>query len=318
MLMDIIAQLGELALGSRLKRVSEQMMQDGAGIYQTYGIDFNPVWFPVFYTLSENGKMTIMELAQATHNTHPAVIKVYKALEKKDLVESFRDDKDKRKRWLQLSEKGRALLPELQKVWKDIAEGIHEALLENDNPILQNIAKLESAFHNKGLLERVREIRTQRLLDSVKILEFSPELAPHFARINYNWIEQYFKIEEADKILLDNPKTEIIDKGGYVWFASVNGNIAGTCALKKYSDEVYELIKMGVDNEYRGLQLGKKLGQTVIEKAKQVGCKTLFLESNKSLLPALNLYKKLGFRQVPMASSISEYERADIKMEIQL
>ena len=135
MLMDIIAQLGELALGSRLKRVSEQMMQDGAGIYQTYGIDFNPVWFPVFYTLSENGKMTIMELAQATHNTHPAVIKVYKALEKKDLVESFRDDKDKRKRWLQLSEKGRAMLHELQKVWKDIAEGIKEVILENENRI---------------------------------------------------------------------------------------------------------------------------------------------------------------------------------------
>jgi DNA-binding MarR family transcriptional regulator/GNAT superfamily N-acetyltransferase len=316
--MDIIAQLGELALGSRLKRVSEQMMQDGVGIYETYGIKFNPYWFPVFYAIAEQGKLTIMELAQITNNTHPAVIKISKALEKQGLIDSFRDNKDKRKRWLKLSEEGLKLLPTLQLVWKDIAAGINEALHEQNNHILQSLSKLESSLNNKSLFQRVKEKRTQRLLDSVRIVEFSPELAPHFARINYNWIEQYFKIEEADRMVLDNPKEQIIDKGGYICFAEVDGIIAGTCALKKYSEELYELVKMGVDTKYQGLQLGKKLGQRAIEKARELGCKTLFLESNKSLTPALNLYQKLGFRQVPMVSSISEYERADIKMEIEL
>ncbi len=46
--MDLIKSLGELALGSRLKRLSELIMKDGIRIYRSNGIDFQPKWFPVF------------------------------------------------------------------------------------------------------------------------------------------------------------------------------------------------------------------------------------------------------------------------------
>lgn len=316
--MDIISEIGELALGSRLKRFSEQMLSDGVGIYAAAGIEFNPVWFPTFYALSQSDKMTIMELAQNLQVSHPAVIKVAKGLENAGYIESFKEEEDKRKRWLRLSEKGKILLPEFQLIWKDIADGIHAAIQEYDNQILQNIQYLELAFRNKSLLERAKENRVNRLLKDIEIIEYTPELAPHFKRINYAWIERNFTVEEPDRILLEYPQEKILDKGGYICFARIGDQIAGTCALKKYNDDLYELIKMGVDAKYRGLQLGKKLGLHIIEKAKEMGCKTLFLESNKSLSPALHLYKRLGFKQVPLSSSMSEYERADIKMEMEL
>lgn len=316
--MDLIAQIGELALGSRLKRVSEKMMQDGIEIYKSAGIDFNPIWFPAYYALSQQDKMTIMELAQVLRVSHPAVIKVSKALEKAGYIESFKEEEDKRKRWLRLSEQGRALLPKLQLTWKDIANGINSALQETSNTLLQNLLDLEQALEKENLLHRVSENRRKRLLEAVEIVEFSTELAPHFKRINYAWIEQYFKVEEPDRIILEYPQQEILDKGGYICFGKVDDEVAGTCALKKYNDELYELVKMGVDGKFRGLQVGKKMGLHIIEKAKAMGCRTLFLESNKALGPALALYQRLGFKQVPLSSSMSEYERADIKMEIQL
>jgi ribosomal protein S18 acetylase RimI-like enzyme len=50
-----------------------------------------------------------------------------------------------------------------------------------------------------------------------------------------------------------------------------------------------------------------------IEIAKQKGIKKLLLYSNRRLLPAIYLYKKFDFVEVPLEDGV--YERADIKME---
>jgi hypothetical protein len=50
--MDVFNHLGELALGSRLKRLSDQIMRDGGKIYKDNAIDFEPRWFPIFYVIS--------------------------------------------------------------------------------------------------------------------------------------------------------------------------------------------------------------------------------------------------------------------------
>ena len=49
--MNIIDESGILALSTRLQRLSEQLRKDGALLYKEYGIDFEPKWFPVIYTL---------------------------------------------------------------------------------------------------------------------------------------------------------------------------------------------------------------------------------------------------------------------------
>ena len=61
---DILDELGALALGSRLKRLSDALFQDGARIYQAAGQGFEPRWFPVFVYLYRKGPTSITELAQ--------------------------------------------------------------------------------------------------------------------------------------------------------------------------------------------------------------------------------------------------------------
>ena len=151
-------------------------------------------------------------------------------------------------------------------------------------------------------------------LNQTRILEYEPGLAGYFKQLNIDWIEKFFKVEPHDLEQLDNPDHYIIDKGGYIFFVECNGEIAGTCALIKTGEKEYELAKMGVSEKFQGKQLGKKLGIAAVEKAKELEATKLWLESNRRLTTALNLYRSLGFVEVP--SIETPYARADIRMEM--
>ncbi|MGY0040069.1 GNAT family N-acetyltransferase [Pedobacter sp. NJ-S-72] len=56
--------------------------------------------------------------------------------------------------------------------------------------------------------------------------------------------------------------------------------------------------------------------RSIAQKAKELGAKKIYLESNTILKPAINLYHKLGF--VKVAGRITPYERCNIQMELKL
>ncbi len=134
--------------------------------------------------------------------------------------------------------------------------------------------------------------------------------------MNQWWIELYFKMEEADYKLLDNPKSYILDTGGYIAIALQNNKPVGVCALIKMQNTGYdyELSKMGVSPEVHGKGIGHMLGTTIIKKAKELGAKNLFLETHHSLIPAIRLYEKLGFKKIEGVAT--PYERSDIQMAL--
>ena len=150
----------------------------------------------------------------------------------------------------------------------------------------------------------------------IQLIDYTPEYQTDFRAINEEWISKYFVMEEADYKSLDHPQEYILDKGGHIFIALLDGQPVGACALIKMSDTKYELAKMGVRPIAQGKKIGWKLGQACIEKAKELGANTLYLESNRVLSPALNLYQKLGF--VEIFDQPSPYARSDIQMELQL
>ncbi|WPO77960.1 GNAT family N-acetyltransferase [Flavobacterium sp. KACC 22761] len=149
--------------------------------------------------------------------------------------------------------------------------------------------------------------------EQVEIIPFSSDLKEHIKTLNIAWLEKYFRVEDKDKITLSNPQEEIIDKGGMIFYAQYNNEIIGTASLLKVNDSTFELSKMAVSDKAQGLGIGNKLLEHCVKIAKEKGIKTLFLYSNTILLPAIHLYKKFGFVEIPLESGI--YERADIKME---
>jgi ribosomal protein S18 acetylase RimI-like enzyme len=142
-----------------------------------------------------------------------------------------------------------------------------------------------------------------------------PEHQSSFEKLNRAWIEKYFWMEPIDYEVLGKPEEHIIGKGGFIFMARYNNEIAGTVALKFVNERVYEFTKMAVDERFQGLKIGKRLAEAAIEKAKQNKADKIILYSNTKLIPAIELYKKLGFREVPVDGP---YKRSDIKMELTL
>ncbi len=153
-------------------------------------------------------------------------------------------------------------------------------------------------------------------MPDVILSNYNKQYAKDFKRLNLEWIEKYFVVEDHDLEQLGNPEEYIIDKGGEILFAVCENEVAGVCALIKTGEQEFELAKMAVSPNFQGKQIGYKLGIYTIETAKLLGAKRIWLESNRRLGPAINLYWKLGFKEI--AITVTPYTRADIRMELML
>ena len=153
-------------------------------------------------------------------------------------------------------------------------------------------------------------------MDKITIVDYKPKHQPYFEAFNKAWIEKYFWLEEIDKYVLQHPEEAIISKGGTVLIATCNDEVAGAVALKKVSDEVYEFTKMAVEERFRRKGIAEALSYAAFSKAKALGAKKVILYSQTGLAPAITLYRKLGFIEVPIEEGV--YQRSDIKMEIDL
>lgn len=151
----------------------------------------------------------------------------------------------------------------------------------------------------------------------ITLVENQLEYAKDFAALNYEWLNKYFTIEPHDKEMLDDPETYIIKKGGHILFALYKNNVVGAAALIMENTNTFELAKMAVAPKFQGLKIGEKLINKAIEKSKKLGINNLVLESSRKLKPAINLYKKTGFREVPLTGR-SPYSRCDIRMQLDL
>lgn len=147
----------------------------------------------------------------------------------------------------------------------------------------------------------------------VDIIEFSEELSEPIKTLNYEWLEKYFRIEEGDVASLSDPQKHIIDKGGHIYYAKLDGEIVGTASLLKKSETVYELGKLAVSDKAQGHGIGTILIEHCLNIAKQKQITILILYSNTTLQSAIHLFRKYGFEEVELESGV--YERANIKME---
>lgn len=155
-------------------------------------------------------------------------------------------------------------------------------------------------------------------MDTIVIRPYSPDLLPDFISLNKNWISTYFRLEESDLKVLNNPKEKIIDQGGEIFFAqdSLSLKVTGCCALIRHSAKVWELAKMAVDPGVQSQGIGYRLGSAAITEARKRGAQTLFLEGNTRMEASIHLYRKLGFKETPIEHAA--YERCNIKMIMRL
>ncbi|HEY9642188.1 MAG TPA: GNAT family N-acetyltransferase [Coleofasciculaceae cyanobacterium] len=314
--MDFYLRTGKVALGSRLRRLSETLTEDAAKIYALYEVPLDPKWFPVFYVLAHQEGASITEIAQMIGHSHPSVSQIVKEMNTKGLTITDKYVEDARVSIVRLSDQGKQLVPQIEKQCIDVTQAVEQLLSETQHDLWKAIEEVEFLLTSKSLLDRVREAQKAREREQIEIIDYSPEFYDDFKRLNYEWIEKYFKLEEADYQSLHHPDEKILQPGGHIYMARHHGKIVGTCALIKMDNDTYELAKMAVTETARGKGIGWLLGQATIHKARDLGAKVIYLESNTALEPAINLYQKLGFQRI--VGHASSYERCNIQMELKL
>lgn len=144
------------------------------------------------------------------------------------------------------------------------------------------------------------------------IVSYSPQYAEAFKSLNVAWLEKFFVVEPYDLEVLSYPGKYILDKGGEIFFVIEEAKAVGTVALMYNEYGELEFTKMAVADGFKGKGFGNLLMEHCINESKKMGCEDLFLYSNRKLNPAISLYKKFGFIEIPVERS--EYARCDIKM----
>lgn len=150
---------------------------------------------------------------------------------------------------------------------------------------------------------------------AIRIIPFKSELAASFKELNLAWLTEYFYVEPKDADLLDKCQEMIIDQGGQIFFAAKEKIILGCFSLLPLNSNSFELGKMAVKTGYQGQRIGHLLLEHAIKYCKSKEISSLVLYSNTLLQPAIHLYKKFGFEEIPMEVP-PPYERSNIKMAL--
>ncbi len=154
--MNVIDESGILAISTRLQRLADTIRKDGFLIYQANGVNFEPKWFPVIYTLYHKPGISVVELAIEIGYSHPSTITLLKELEEKKWVLSKKHKTDERKRLLQLSVKGEKEIEKMKPVWKLIIAAATE-LTDTRNNLMKAIGEVEEQLKEKSFFQRAKE-----------------------------------------------------------------------------------------------------------------------------------------------------------------
>ncbi|SRR5258706_12685321 len=150
----------------------------------------------------------------------------------------------------------------------------------------------------------------------IKIIPYRKEHHDSFRQLNLEWLDHYHLTEGHDLLILNDPEGTVLNNGGYIWIAEADGKVVGSAGLMKEREGEFELVKMGVAENYRRKGISKLLIEQCLAKAKEIGAKKISLYSNHQLQTAISLYEKYGFYHVELVNS--PLETADIRMEMVL
>ena len=152
-------------------------------------------------------------------------------------------------------------------------------------------------------------------MNNLRITSFNKKYKADFEKLNREWIEEFFQMEDEDFHTLQNPESYVIQKNGEIFFAINDQIVIGTAAMIPFSEDVFELAKMSVKKGFQGKGVGKLLLKRCIQFAEERSANEIFLLTNDILKPALNLYLSCGF-VIKNKYDDERYERGNTKMHL--
>lgn len=148
----------------------------------------------------------------------------------------------------------------------------------------------------------------------MEIIEYNKKYKNEFIRLNTEWLSRFFMVEPVDQDMMDRVD-ELIENGAMVYFAIENDKVLATCMAMPVKGNHWEICKLAAQNQYTGTGAGSAVFKASMDYAIKKGAEKLSLISCKSLAPAIHIYEKFGFKEVPLNKAFWGAEKADIEME---
>ena len=161
-----------MAIGSRLRILSEIVSKDAASIYELYGINIKPKWFSVFFSLADGDTKGVTVIAKEIGQTHASVSTIAKEMVKAGVVAEVKNDTDRRQTIITLTKHGRELANELVVQCRDVERAVEQISDEATHDLWEALAEWEKILAEKSIFQRVAEIKSLREQSEVLIVGY--------------------------------------------------------------------------------------------------------------------------------------------------
>lgn len=152
---DIVRTLGYLCLGSRLKRIGEQVQSDTQRIMERLDVTLQAGQYPLLAAIDRLGPLSVGELSEALGVTQPGVTRAAGLLAEAGYLTARKEKADQRIRRLSLTPEGEALVARSkQEIWPVIEAAVRNVCDTLDGSLLDRLDQLEDALREKPLHRR--------------------------------------------------------------------------------------------------------------------------------------------------------------------
>lgn len=137
--------------------------------YEEAGLDYRPRYTPVMRALMVSEPSTLGAIAEFAGITQPAATQTVALMIKDGLIASHAGPQDGRQKLITLTDRGRALIPALQRCWQATAAA--SAALEAELPfsLSEVLGRTIQALEAKPFGERIREARSELEVTSPRL-----------------------------------------------------------------------------------------------------------------------------------------------------
>tara|TARA_B100002019_G_scaffold91560_1_gene78941 strand:- start:138 stop:602 length:465 start_codon:yes stop_codon:yes gene_type:complete len=152
--MQLYNDMGRLGLGSRLKRISDRLIQDVNDIYQSQGIDLEASCFPLLFLISRDGPISLRIAEAQLGTSQPLISQKAKILQDRGLISLVRDPEDGRARQMSMTEKGQDVIAKAQPIWHKMDQAMANLLHPHEATFFRILNHIEEELESENFVER--------------------------------------------------------------------------------------------------------------------------------------------------------------------